>query len=163
MLKTYPGYRLIDNNPHTTHRSRSNSPERTTTQCPNDGLISHDLNPDVTEFLRLLNDVGARIAYFLDTDHTAFLTRDIVTDKTNMDSISSNIIKGVNDLKNFFYELGKKIAPPGVNPYCNNDCMELKKIKHQQKPEKEGCCVQNTNIVCSPEKDDGIEYAKRPS
>jgi hypothetical protein len=92
-------------------------------------LISANLNSDVTEFLSLINDVGSRIAYYLDeTNVTNFVsTCNIVGDKINIDSIASNIIRGIDDLKAFFFEFGKKIAPHGVNPYCNNDCMQCKK------------------------------------
>lgn len=150
-----PQYRLLDvDTPITTTCP-------TTTVVPSDGLIDNDLNPDVTEFLRILNDVGSRISYYIDpnnaNDFTA--TRDIVQDKLNMDSISSNIIRGVEDLKSFFYEFGKKIAPPGVNPYCNNDCMQLLKKPEPQKPT--GCCEQTMNInVTSGNKD--VDYAKGP-
>lgn len=126
-LKTFPGYRLIEPD---TSSTIIPTIEPTTTQAPSDGLISSNLNEDVTEFLRIINDVGSRISYYLDAENANdFVTRDIVTDKSNTDSISSNIIKGVCELKTFFYEFGKKIAPPGVNPYCNDDCMQLKK-KH---------------------------------
>ncbi len=100
---------------------------------PESLLISTNLNEDVTEFLRMLNDIGSRISYFLDAEHANdFVTKDIVNDKSNTDSISSNIIKGMNELKSFFYEFGRKIAPNGVNPYCNDDCMLLKKKKIPQ-------------------------------
>jgi hypothetical protein len=78
-----------------------------------------------------------------------------------MDSISSNIIRGIEELKAFFYEFGKKIAPPGVNPYCNDDCMELLK-----KPSTTNSCNEtktkscNQTINCQP--NNNIEYAKAP-
>lgn len=147
-----PQYRLLDTD--TPHPSPP-----TTTVVPNDGLVDSDLNSDVTEFLRILNDVGSRISYYIDPNNANEFasTRDIVTDKLNMDSISSNIIRGVEELKAFFYEFGKKIAPPGVNPYCNNDCMQLLK-KPENKEDR--CCDQSMNINVGGNKD--IEYAKGP-
>jgi hypothetical protein len=172
-LKSFPGYRLLESTVPTT--------EPPTTSIPDDGLVDSNLNEDVTAFLRLLNEVGARISYFMDAENSNNFTttqnqvgRDIVgNDKMNIDSVSSNIIRGVNELKAFFYEFGKKIAPHGVNPYCNDDCMELKKKKpacyncgqvNCQCATQSACGCGQT--VCRCKRDQSkkceIEYAKAP-
>jgi hypothetical protein len=83
---------------------------------------------------------------------------ELIEDKLETNSVSSNIIKSIDDLKSFFYEFGKKIAPPGVNPYCNNDCMQLK--KHNC----ENCGTVNNagTKCCSKCGTNSIEYAKAP-
>lgn len=169
-LKKFPGYRLIT-------ETNNSTTEPTTTQAPDDGLISPDLNEDVTEFLRILNDVGSRISYFLDENNTVGFNKtkkDIIADKTgsyiNLDSISSNIIKGIEELKGFFYDFGRKIAPNGVNPYTNNDCMQLLKKKPDcvpHPPEDNKCChpSQPINVECKSETytmGAGIKYEKEP-
>jgi hypothetical protein len=154
-LKAFPGYRLID----TDTSSSSSSSTSSTTLAPSDGLVDSDLNEDVTDFLKLLNDVGSRISYYTDPVNANDFasTREIVTDTLGMDSISSNIIRGVEDMKSFFYEFGKKIAPPGVNPYRNNDCMQL--LKHHENKEHNHHHNKNININSSPK---DVEYAKGP-
>ena len=88
-----------------------------TTQCnqpsvPKGDLIDGKLNVDVTEFLRILNDTGSRISYYIDPSNANDFasSRDIITNEQNLDSITSNIIKGVEDIKVFLYEFGKKNA-----------------------------------------------------
>ncbi|VBB17770.1 hypothetical protein YASMINEVIRUS_233 [Yasminevirus sp. GU-2018] len=136
--------------------SSGSSTGTTTTASPSDELVNANLNPDVTEFLRVINDVGSRISYFMDpTNANNFLTRDIVSDKLGMDSVSSNIVKGVDELKAFFFDFGKKIAPPGVNPYHIN---EYQRCGTGDK--KNDCCDQ-INITCDG-RGSNIEYAKAP-
>lgn len=150
-----PQYRLLDTEPDVPHHP-------TTTVAPGDGLIDSDLNGDVTEFLRILNDVGSRISYYIDPNNANDFasTRDIVTNDQNLDSISSNIIRGVEDLKAFFYEFGKRIAPPGVNPYCNNDCMQLLKRPDQRGDRDRGDDREAVQVNVDDKK--GVDYAKGP-
>lgn len=145
--KVFPPYRLITENP-------VNPP--TPVPVPDDGLISPDLNMDVTEFLKILNDIGSNIAYFTDASNASipFATREIVQDKTALDSVSSNIIRQMALLRAFFYDFGKKIAPPGVNPYHINDCGQLNRHHPHHHEKKEVC----NEINMFPD----IDYAKGP-
>jgi hypothetical protein len=149
-LKIFPGYRLVT--------ETTEAP--TTTEAPDTPFVN--LNQDVTEFLRILNDVGARIAYYIDPDNSDFYTRDLIgPDKSAINSVSSNIIRGVEELKSFFYDFGKKIAPPGVNPYGNDDCMRLNMSNcSTSTASNDYSCSKNINVNCG--KDNGIGYEKPP-
>ena len=89
-------------------------------------LLSDELNCDLTEFLKILNDNGSRISYFLDESNANnFLdARNIVGNNINLDSVSSNIILGTANLQTFFYNFGKKLSHPDINPYYD-DCNPL--------------------------------------
>lgn len=131
-LKAYPQFRLV--------RNSTTTPDTPAT-C-GDGtnpFIDCDLNPDVTEFLALLNDIGLRIFKLTDPDNFGTIinarslnSREIVTDLNGLDTVSSNILILLDKMRDFLYDFGKKIAPPGVNPYLNNE-----KIPAPEKPKKE--------------------------
>lgn len=158
-LKKFPQYRLVEEVQPTT-----TSPP--TTEEPSSSLIDPNLNEDVTEFLSLLNDIGLRISYYYDPDNTREFerTRDIVGgDKLLIDTVSSNIIRGVKELKTFFRCFGKKILPPslGFNPYHNNDISGLKNPEHEM-DNKEECCRRETNVTVNVSNNNGVEYPKAP-
>ena len=132
-LKSFPQFRLISD---TTQAPTQSGTPTTTANTSVDAGFAHgqsdSLNPDVTEFLALLNDVGLRIYRYLDQKSTGgsnfgnivnFRGIAVTNNKLNMDSISSNIIRGIDDIRKFLFRMGKKVAPPssGFNPYFNND------------------------------------------
>lgn len=129
-LKAYPQFRLISRNAGTGSKEED---------C-GDGtnpFIDCDLNPDVTEFLALLNDIGLRIFKLTDPDNFGTVinarslnSREIVTDLNGLDTVSSNILILLDKMRDFLYEFGKKIAPPGVNPYLNNEKLPVPEPKH---------------------------------
>lgn len=157
-----PGYRLIDNVSTTTLT------EEPTTIT--NSIIDPNLNDDVTGFLSIINDIGMRIAYLVDAktgnnNTTLFNSRDFVGDmigdKLNIDSVSTNIIKGVEELKMFFRYFGQKIIPSELcfNPYYNNDISQLTK-KNQPNTNTNNCCRQEINISCNGT--NGVQYEKAP-
>jgi len=125
-LKKFPQYRMVtDSN---TLTEETVLPTTTSGQILLPVVDPAELNRDVYNFLDVLsNDLGSRIFYYLDS--TAFnsiiYARDLITDDQlrtkGLDSVSSNIIIGMNHLKTFLFNMGKKIAPKGVNPYLNTD------------------------------------------
>jgi hypothetical protein len=169
-LSMYPQYRLVQNSTTTT---------TSTTDC---GATSHpyvdcNLNVDVTEFLALLNDVGLRI--FRLTDPTNFTdiiyarslgAREIVPNKADVDSVSSNILILIDEIGDFLYDFGKKIAPPGVNPYLNNMCPQPKcedkydkcGNKCDDKCRKSCCAKSPLNISLNSAPNNGVVFPSPP-
>jgi hypothetical protein len=158
-----PGYRLINN----TNTTMSTEMPSTTN---NNSIIDPNLNEDVTGFLSIINDIGMRIAYLVDAktenNNTTLLNSrdfvgDMIGDKLNIDSVSTNIIKGVEELKMFFRYFGQKIIPSDLcfNPYYNNDISHLTK-KTQSTTNTNGCCRQEINISCNGK--NGVQYEKSP-
>ena len=136
----------------------------------NSSIIDPNLNEDVTGFLSIINDIGMRIAYLVDAEtgnnNTTLLNSrdfvgDMVGDKLNIDSVSSNIIKGVEELKMFFRYFGQKIIPSDLcfNPYYNNDVSQLTKKPHTTTNTND-CCRQEINISCNGR--NGVQYEKAP-
>lgn len=165
-LSMYPQYRLVQNSTTTTGTTT------TTTDC---GTTSHpyvacNLNVDVTEFLALLNDVGLRI--FRLTDPTNFTdiiyarslgAREIVPNKADVDSVSSNILILIDELGDFLYSFGKKIAPPGINPYLNNMCPQPKCEDKCDDKCKKGCCSKPpVNISVNSAQNNGVVFPSPP-
>lgn len=137
-LKKYPQFRLIT--------TTTTAPPMATPPPPDVTLIGDNLNCDVTEFLTIINDIGSRICYFLDPENANNFVQTrgfLPCNNLTLDTVTSNIIKGVEELKHFFFKFGIKIAPKGVNPYLNNECPKINK-KCPKKPCKcdDGCkCV----------------------
>lgn len=171
-LKAYPQYRLIRNTTTTT--------TTTSTDC---GPTSHpfvecNLNPDVTEFLAIVNDIGLRIYRLVDFENfnkiiyardLAPVSRDIVSNPTAVDTVSANVLLLLNELSDFLYEFGKKIAPPGVNPYLNNEkiinpypdnCKKCNTDKRRCKCKGDDQC--NTVINVSSAPNPGVVFPSPP-
>lgn len=130
-LKVRPQYRLI--NGVETTMGTTDAPTTTS-----NSIIDPNLNVDVTGFLSIINDIGMRIAYLVDSNtgnnnttlsNSRDFVGDIIGDKLYIDSVSTNIIKGVEELKMFFRYFGQKIIPSDLcfNPYYNNDISQLTK------------------------------------
>jgi hypothetical protein len=124
-LKAFPQFRLIRN---------ATAPVNTGTgDCGVDAhpFVDCALNPDVTEFLAILNDIGLRIFRLSDPDNFNMVinarslngARDLVGNRAGVDTISANVLILLDKMRDFLYGFGKKIAPPGVNPYLNNEHM----------------------------------------
>ncbi len=143
-LKDFPNYILIDNAAASSSGAGNGNASRsisgstviqsTTSSSTSSGSDTvtypivdvNELNADVYTFLDLLsNELGSRISFFLDQSafDSVIQARDLVgTDQIKeLDSITSNIIIGMDKFKLFLYKMGKKIAPPGINPYLNSD------------------------------------------
>lgn len=157
-----PGYRLI---------SETSTTVADTTTGGITSIIDPNLNTDVTQFLSIINDIGMRIAYLVDAktgnnNTTLFDSRDfvgeMVGDKLNIDSVSTNIIKGVEELKMFFRYFGQKIIPADLcfNPYYNNDISQLTKSSPTTTNMSSNCCRQEINISCNGR--NGVQYEKSP-
>jgi hypothetical protein len=159
-LKAYPQYRLIRQT-----QTENGGDE----DCGEDSnpFVDCDLNPDVTEFLALLNDIGLRIFKITDPDNFGMIinarslnSREIVEDKAGLDTVSSNILILMDKMRDFLYDFGKKIAPPGVNPYLNNEKLPA--------PVKEDDCKDDckqskvTNINVSSGSNPGVMFPGPP-
>ena len=164
-LKAYPQFRLIRNVEGVTV---------TDDDC-GDGtnpFIDCDLNPDVTEFLALLNDIGLRIFKLTDPNNFGMVTnarslnsRDIVTNLNGLDTVSSNILILLDKMRDFLYDFGKKIAPPGVNPYLNNE--KLPVPAENSKSSGSGCSSGSgapnvTNINVNSAQNPGVMFPGPP-
>lgn len=139
-LKTFPGYRLI---------TERDTPNEITTVAPDADLIVDGLNDDVTDFLKVINDIGARISSHLESQN-----RNLVDENINLNNVTNNLLKGMDDLKSFFFDFGKKIAPRGVNPYHNNEFQSCNKTEDKQKA---NCQI---NVNCNDK--NNVEYDSAP-
>jgi hypothetical protein len=125
-LAEYPQFRLVTST--TNGGGNGGGTGSTTTTDPTTFPVVPigDLNQDVYNFLDILsNELGSRIFYFLDSEafQSIIYARDVIGTENirGIDSISSNIMLGIERLKLFMFGMGKKIAPKGINPYLNTD------------------------------------------
>ena len=164
-LKAYPQFRLI---------RKVEGGTGTDEDC-GDGtnpFIDCDLNPDVTEFLALLNDIGLRIFKLTDPNNFGMVinarslnSRNIVTNLNGLDTVSSNILILLDKMRDFLYDFGKKIAPPGVNPYLNNE--KLPAPVENSKSSGSGCSSGSgapnvTNINVNSAQNPGVIFPGPP-
>lgn len=113
----------------------------------------NEQNPDIQEFISLLNDVGHRIYFTCSDDFGNIRSTNNITQLFN--SVQSNILFGINNLRSFLGRFGRKIVSPNLkfNPYHNSS---------QEKSTIDAENTKNYDCVdkCNPRSK--IDYAEGP-